>query len=163
MFIDVGSLLSGEKSELQFDFTLDAEGFGDLGEDIGNISDGKVSGTVRSVGGCLFLNAAVTVEYETVCGRCLKPLSREFTAELERTVGGDDEDTVPLQSSKIEPDEVLYEQIVLTFPSKHLCREDCAGLCPDCGADLNSGKCTCKKAVDPRMAPLLELLKEEEE
>ncbi len=162
MFIDVGSLLSGEKSEIQFSFKLPAEGFGELGADIENISDGDVSGTVRSVGGCLFLNAEITVEYETVCGRCLRPLKEKFTAELERTVGGDDEDTVPLQSSKIEPDEVLYEQTVLTFPSKHICDEDCAGLCPECGADLNSGKCVCTKAVDPRLAPLLELLKDEE-
>ncbi len=162
MYIDVGALLSGEKNETEFGFSLPAEGFGDLGEDIEKISDADVSGKVRSVGGCLFFNACITVKYETVCGRCLKPLSETFTAELERTVGGEDEDSLPIQNARIEPDEALYEQLVLTFPSKHLCKEDCAGLCPECGKDLNEGKCTCKKAVDPRMAPLLELLKEEE-
>ncbi len=163
MYIDIGSLLSGEKNELDFSFSLPAEGFGDLGADIENLSDGGVEGKIRSIGGCLFLTASVTVSYDTVCGRCLVPLSKTFTAELERTVGGDDEDSIPIANAKVEPDEVLYEQVILTFPPKHICSEDCLGLCPDCGQDLNKGKCSCKKETDPRWSALLELLEDDGE
>ncbi len=163
MYIDVGTLLSGEKNELDVRYALPADGFGDLGADIENLSDGQVEGKVRGIGGCLFFTAQVTVTYDAYCGRCLKPMACSFTAELERTVGGDDEDSIHMENSKFDPDEVLYEQTVISFPSKHICSEECLGLCPSCGHDLNSGKCSCKKEVDPRLAPLLGLLEDGEE
>jgi len=42
-------------------------------------------------------------------------------------------------------DEVVKEQIYLSLPIKKICREDCPGLCPDCGTNLNKGNCTCDK------------------
>lgn len=50
---------------------------------------------------------------------------------------------------------VAWEQFMLAQPSMPLCRDDCKGLCPKCGCNLNHGECGCKKdTVDPRMAPL---------
>jgi uncharacterized protein len=49
---------------------------------------------------------------------------------------------------------VLIEQLQLNIPMKPLCRPDCAGLCPTCGADLNQTRCACAKSVDPRWAGL---------
>ena len=52
-------------------------------------------------------------------------------------------------------DDLVREQILLGVPSYPLCREDCAGLCPRCGQDLNRGRCECDTApVDPRLAKL---------
>ena len=50
------------------------------------------------------------------------------------------------------------EDVVLNLPSKVLCKDDCKGLCPQCGKNLNDGPCDCKEPVDPRLAGLLELL-----
>ena len=48
---------------------------------------------------------------------------------------------------------------ILDMDTKTLCSEDCKGLCPRCGADLNQGPCSCKKKdVDPRLAVLAKLL-----
>ncbi|MDY5613643.1 MAG: DUF177 domain-containing protein, partial [Dysosmobacter sp.] len=47
---------------------------------------------------------------------------------------------------------------ILEMDTKTLCSEDCKGLCPRCGADLNLGPCSCKKEVDPRLAALAKLL-----
>lgn len=55
-------------------------------------------------------------------------------------------------------DELLREDILLSLPTKVLCKSDCKGLCPMCGADLNNGPCGCKKPVDPRLAVLQDLL-----
>jgi uncharacterized protein len=54
--------------------------------------------------------------------------------------------------------EAIRQYIVTAMPMKSLCREDCAGLCPTCGKDLNQGKCGCKQEeLDPRWAELLKL------
>ena len=64
----------------------------------------------------------------------------------------------------LEVDEQLVEMLTLEFPSKLLCREDCAGLCPQCGKNLNNGPCACsKQETDPRLAPLAAWLERHKE
>jgi uncharacterized protein len=59
----------------------------------------------------------------------------------------------------LDVDEELLEMLEMDFPTKILCREDCAGLCPKCGKNLNLGTCNCvTKEIDPRLAPLAKLL-----
>lgn len=163
MLIDVSPLVSGEKNEIKFDFTLPGEGLGDLGFGV-EVSELHVGGSIKSVGGCMFLNADEWVSYSAVCDRCLKPLQSEFAVTLERTVGDvDDEDSIPVENSCVNADEVLYEEMILSFPQKFLCTDSCRGLCPTCGKDLNEGDCSCKGEIDPRLAPLLSLLQNEED
>ena len=65
--------------------------------------------------------------------------------------------TVP--DMKLDVDEFVYSEVILDLPSKHLCREDCKGICFKCGKNLNDGECGCStKEVDPRLAKLMELL-----
>jgi uncharacterized protein len=55
-------------------------------------------------------------------------------------------------------EDVLREQVLLSLPARTLCRQDCKGLCPRCGQNLNSDVCTCDAApVDPRWAALSDL------
>ena len=58
----------------------------------------------------------------------------------------------------LDLDALAEEDVVLNLPSKVLCKEDCKGLCPQCGKNLNDGPCDCKEPVDPRLAGLLDLL-----
>jgi uncharacterized protein len=53
------------------------------------------------------------------------------------------------EGDRFDLDEIVREQLVLAEPMKHLCREDCAGLCGRCGKDLNEGPCGCPKATEP--------------
>ncbi|HQP29583.1 MAG TPA: DUF177 domain-containing protein, partial [Syntrophales bacterium] len=58
----------------------------------------------------------------------------------------------------LDLDPIVYEQILLQIPLKILCREDCRGLCPHCGANLNDGPCRCpEEAVDGRFSALKKL------
>ena len=58
----------------------------------------------------------------------------------------------------IDVDEMVKEQILLAVPTRMLCREDCKGICPECGTDLNVGECKCvKDDIDPRWAALKNL------
>jgi len=70
-------------------------------------------------------------------------------------VAEEDLDTSVYRDDQIDLNEVLREQFYLALPMKPLCREDCAGLCPQCGTNRNTGTCSCAtEDVDPRLAPL---------
>ena len=63
-----------------------------------------------------------------------------------------------LDNGTVDLDEVFTTALVLAMDSKHVCSEDCKGLCATCGADLNEGPCGCKPEIDPRFAALAQLL-----
>lgn len=66
----------------------------------------------------------------------------------------EDLDVFPFDGERIDLEPLFREQFVLAVPYAPLCREDCKGLCPQCGTDLNSGTCSCEKPIDPRLAAL---------
>ena len=77
-----------------------------------------------------------------------------FPTELD----GDDLDLDYYEGDAIDGLQLLAEQIILELPMKILCAEDCRGLCPKCGADLNHADCDCEADADPRWASLKGLL-----
>ena len=72
-----------------------------------------------------------------------KPLKAELKGEFVR--GGDDGDKYPLEGHEIDLAAAVEEALLLDLPMRFLCREDCKGLCPVCGKDLNTELCTCPK------------------
>jgi uncharacterized protein len=75
-------------------------------------------------------------------------------AQLERS----DLDTDVIEGNELDLTEVAREQILLNLPETVLCREDCRGICPTCGKDLNEGDCSCGGGeIDPRWAALKDL------
>ena len=112
------------------------------------------------------------------CKRCLKPVTLEEQIELTRTwvpadqarkgvghhhKGEEAEATFDPQTvdeemyggKQIDLSPAVREQILLSVPASPLCREDCKGLCPKCGKDLNDGDCGCNRiAIDPRWTAL---------
>jgi uncharacterized protein len=121
---------------------------------------------VRLVG-----SVKATVEYD--CDRCLTafstPLDQSFdllympalrpaSAMEEKELGGDDLSTAFYQDDVIDLDDLVREQIELALPMSRLCDDECRGLCPECGANLNEQQCDCFfERVDPRWAALKEL------
>ena len=78
-----------------------------------------------------------------------------MTTEEESAIEEDDLETSYYRDEVIDLDELMREQFYLALPMKPLCREDCRGLCPQCGVNLNSGTCDCvAEWKDPRLAPL---------
>ena len=70
-----------------------------------------------------------------------------------------EEDFVVVTGGKLDIDEQLLEILEIEFPTRVLCKEDCKGLCPVCGADLNETTCNCNtKQIDPRLEKLKMLL-----
>ncbi len=100
----------------------------------------------------LHVTAALTVRIP--CDRCLEPVEKDFSAEetIELDIG--DLQACPyLSRHQLLVDELLTQNIILQWPGKVLCREDCRGLCLICGKNLNEGECGCDRHIpDPRMA-----------
>jgi uncharacterized protein len=109
---------------------------------------------------------------ELSCGRCLEPfrlgVDAHFdlryqphtanTGEGELEIEEDDLSTAFYENEEIDLGHLMREQFYLALPMKPLCREDCRGLCPSCGMNLNRGTCDCKREWDdPRLAALREL------
>jgi uncharacterized protein len=129
------------------------------------------------------LKGDLIVTSSPTCDRCLKQYRQERTIPLvahmtplyenerqreremdEGMVGEvvkEDEEFSYYEGDRIHLDEVVAEQLVLAEPMKHLCSENCQGLCQRCGKDLNEGPCNCvEEHVDPRWAPLKNLIKQ---
>ncbi|MBQ9468303.1 MAG: DUF177 domain-containing protein [Clostridia bacterium] len=164
MKIDLTPLLSGEVDEIAIDYPLTIEGsFGGVAFP----DPVRVLGTVTDKAGYTALKAKLHFRYDTVCDRCLRPVSVSGALEFSRTVAlsgslqNEDRDEYLIAENRmLDPDGVFTEEILLNLPMKHLCREDCKGLCQKCGKDLNEGPCTCAaKEIDPRLAGLEKLLK----
>ena len=127
--------------------------------------DGPVTaqGLVKNTAGVLELTADVTAEMTVLCDRCGKPVRRRLTPRFTATLQADAEDAdsddvFPLTGDEADVSDVLETCFILNTDQRFLCRDDCKGLCPTCGKDLNDGPCGCGKEIDPRMAALGQLL-----
>ena len=103
---------------------------------------------------------------ETVCGRCLSPVQELVNIEFGEIVYADgkeeDYDLIAEPEGEIfDMEEFLENLLVLKLPMKFLCDENCKGLCPICGTNLNTSECDCEEhQIDERFAKLKDLLKE---
>lgn len=118
------------------------------------------------------LQARLRYEQELECPRCLATVTRPVDVEIEYLVvprAGepmtgevelDQEDlgVIYVTEQLLDTDPLLVEQLQLNIPMRQLCRQDCAGLCPQCGGDRNAGECRCAADnTDPRWSALAAL------
>ncbi len=120
-------------------------------------------GTIVNNAGALTLRGTITAPMHCRCDRCAKEFDTLWTVPLEVQLATElqdeeDPDYYLLEGDKLDIDDLLESDFILSMDQQILCREDCKGLCPRCGADLNDGPCGCKKESDPRLAVLEQLL-----
>jgi uncharacterized protein len=118
----------------------------------------SVDGSAEKSGDTVTLSVEVRTAIGTQCGRCLEPLIIPVNSEFKYTLipvpekGGEPEVELSLdelnigyyKEDEIDLEPITLEQVVLQIPIKPLCSEACKGLCPSCGADLNSEPCECR-------------------
>ncbi|OUN08247.1 hypothetical protein B5G43_02375 [Flavonifractor sp. An92] len=127
----------------------------------------EVTGTVSNRAGALVLQGEAVTTLELNCDRCLRAFSREMRVPVDTLLAEELEDEendeiVLLEDGEVDLDEVFTTAVVLAMDVKHVCSEDCKGLCPTCGANLNDGPCKCRPEIDPRFAALAQLLDKKE-
>lgn len=167
MRLDLRPILHVPGASLPFDFSLDLSGL-DFYRERPFAEPVRVSGTVRNMADALLLEGTAETTLELLCDRCLKPFRQEMRVPVESLLAEELEDEesdeiILLEDGTVDLDEVFTTAVVLAMDSKHVCSEDCKGLCATCGADLNEGPCGCKPEPDPRFAALAQLLDKESE
>ncbi|HUO47444.1 MAG TPA: DUF177 domain-containing protein [Acidimicrobiales bacterium] len=119
-------------------------------------ADASATVTLESVAGGVSVVGVVDAPWAGECRRCLRPTSGQVHVAVRElyTPGGDGEDTYPLRDDEIDLEPLVRDAVLLELPVTSLCRPDCRGLCPACGADWNEGPCGCEAPADPRWAAL---------
>ena len=162
MRIDVKPILHTPGKQLDFQFALDLSDM----EFAGRYPISRpvcVSGRVRNSADVLDLELTARSTLDAVCDRCGKAFLQDkeipFACLLaEQLENGENDEIVLLEDGKVDLGDLARTAFILGMDTKTLCSEDCKGLCPRCGADLNLGPCSCKKEADPRLAVLAKLL-----
>ena len=166
MVLDLTRLLSGEVNKICVDFDLSPEfddGYTAALDGVEFTSGARVVGEVTDNAGYMRLSVEVSLGYRGECARCLRTVDGTLSFRFERTVVSEDtlsresdeddysDEYAVLDDGKLDIDSQLREMLILEFPSKILCSDDCKGLCIKCGHDLNDGECGCDRTHrDPR-------------
>ena len=164
MLFDVKPILHTPGKQLDFQFALDLSDM----EFAGRYPISRpvcVSGRVRNSADVLGLELTARSTLGAVCDRCGKAFLQDkeipFACLLaEQLENGENDEIVLLEDGKVDLGDLARTAFILGMDTKTLCSEDCKGLCPRCGADLNLGPCSCKKEADPRLAVLAKLLED---
>lgn len=163
MRVDMTPILNGKTDKITFSFEWD--GASEFFPQLTFEKNILVVGDVLNRSGYMQLRLNAESEYSTECARCLEKIKRDFSFNLEKSVAlksetnEDNDDVVIISDSAIELDELVEELLFLELPSRDVCSEDCKGLCPKCGKNLNVEFCGCvTKEIDPRLAVLKKFL-----
>lgn len=165
MLLNLRDVLASDKLAVEFDYTMDLSGE-ELYAEHPFRQPVRVQGSLVDKSGVFYLTAHVQAPVDTHCARCGAPVSYVKELELSLAVvrsAGEEaaEDVYEVEGDSFELDEIIREQLILNLEMTVLCREDCKGLCPKCGHNLNQGDCGCDRTeTDPRLAKLKQLLKE---
>ncbi len=114
----------------------------------------------------LFIRGSVDVTLSIPCGRCLEEVPTQICFDIDKKLNIDDsvliddemEENDYLIGFELDVDKLVYAEILVNWPMKVLCKEDCEGICKVCGANLNKGDCGCQRTeLDPRMAAIQDI------
>lgn len=142
-----------------------------------NAGSGQATFDLYADGSHVFVNGALSGFITVACSRCVGPVRLPIEESLHVTfmppdelpsdhtdgdedgdeVTAEDIDVFPFDGDHIDLEPMLREQFILAIPFAPLCRDDCRGLCPQCGADRNTSPCQCEAPVDPRLEGLRNL------
>ncbi len=144
------------------------------GDDVTGGDGGTAELELTEAGENVYAQGSVTGAITVACSRCVSPVAVRFDEPVRVTyvpahampaddvaptdeeleLAQDDLDVYPHDGETVDLEPLVREQFVLAVPFAPLCREDCLGLCPQCGSDRNHTPCVCEKPIDPRFVAL---------
>ncbi len=106
-------------------------------------SDRPLTGELEleGVSGGVMVTGRVVVGVHHRCNRCLREWTEDLAVEIRQPFTSDVQSDYVVAGEVIDVEPLLRDEVTLALPLVPLCRADCAGLCPTCGADLNTGAC----------------------
>lgn len=165
MVINFSDLLSKKNRKKQISLTFELETFEFEGEEIRAIEKVDVEGVAISENDVIVINASIKTKLQLSCSRCLDTFIYPIDIDIEERFTNDkelqNEETMFVDSDTLNITEIIENSIISTLPIKRLCKENCKGLCSQCGANKNVENCSCLDYdVDIRLAKLRELFGE---
>ena len=151
LMLKVSNALNNEGQSFPFEMDIaipEMEIFGDRV----SLKDVHASGTYVSSGENISIQGSAKGVAHASCARCLRrieqPVQAQFEAEYAHHPDPEDPDQYSYDASELDLTDAVRDSLVLELPIRFLCKEDCKGLCPVCGTDLNTGTCTCREGID---------------
>ncbi len=170
MHVDVGRILGcrGVSLSAEAEVALPA----DLGQGFRTAAPARVTAAITNTGRFLHAEGRIELAVRAECVRCLGsvdlllavPFTQDYLPPGRPLNGGEAaNDFAPLTGEVLDLDPAVSEAVFLALPMKPLCREDCLGLCAQCGQNLNEGQCGCPPGPGhPGLTSLARLLPEKE-
>lgn len=155
--------IENHKGCFSFNYTEDLSYLTKEIQELISISDVSVDGTAEKLADIYYISGIVKAILKLRCVRCLNEFEYHIELDFKESfihqdidLGFEQEDDIQIiDSDSIDLSRTIEETVSLAIPYVPLCREDCNGLCPTCGVDLNCETCNCKNDnIDPRLADL---------
>lgn len=175
MLINLTDVFTSEGKVKKINPPYERDSFSYMGNEYPVCHEPEISVTLTNVGtGIVLVEGNIKVAFSIPCDRCLQsvnvPLNVAFTHQVispekedatsEETSNDKafDEEQCFVSGYELDTDALINNEILINMPVKVLCREDCKGICPVCGKNLNEGDCGCDTFVpDPRMAAIKDI------
>ncbi len=164
MIIDVSSILKETGGKINIDAKLDFADVDFLGESFRFTAPLDLCGKIYNNGKSLRLELKVSGNMQVHCARCISLIDTGLEFDVVENFMQDDseavdEDIILFSGTKIDIKDVVVNSFFMNAEGRYLCSEDCKGLCPKCGKNLNEGSCDCADDdIDPRWASLREIM-----
>ena len=166
MVINFSDLLSKKNRKKQISLSFELEPFEFEGEEIRAIEKVDVKGVAISEKDVILIEASIKTKLKLNCSRCLDTFIYPIDIDIEERFTKskelqEDEELIFVEDDTLDIIQIVENCIISTLPIKRLCKEDCNGLCSQCGANKNVENCSCLDYdVDVRLAKLRELFGE---
>ncbi len=167
MVLEMGYLFNRNGASMPVELIEQIKELADYPDVVEFVEPVRIEGTLKNEDDVFVLEAKGNTTVTLACDRCLAPVRKELCFEIKERfahTGRENEETETFTGDQIDLADFVKRGIVGELPMKLLCREDCKGLCPVCGKDLNEGDCGCDTTErDPRFESLRALFNDDEE
>ena len=167
MIIDISKVVKSINKEVSEEVSIELTSFESRLGDFPILQKSPVALTITNQENkTLFIRGAVDVTLSIPCGRCLEEVPTQICFDIDKkldineSVLLDDEmeENDYLIGFELDVDKLVYAEILVNWPMRVLCKDDCEGICKVCGANLNKGDCGCQRTeLDPRMAAIQDI------
>jgi len=169
MLVNLSDVLTSEGKQLSMDIPLEMTEFVSSHESFEIVEKSPVHLQLTNIEKeKARIEGSVTLTFRTACDRCLAEVPTRMELQFDRVVASpevseeDDklDDLSFMEGYQLNVETFVYNEMIGNWPAKILCKEDCKGLCPVCGQNLNVKDCGCDTFVpDPRMAVIQDIFK----
>ena len=169
MYINLSDVLSEHHKPIDMNVPVEMNEFQSVLGTMPIVDKSDFYITVKHVKGReLLITGKGQVVIEIPCDRCLEPVATKFQLDFVKNVDLSEDEVQAdeldeknyIDGYNLDVDKLLYNEILIGWPMKILCSEDCKGICNTCGQNLNKGTCNCEDtSLDPRMSVIRDVFK----